>query len=145
MSKKNKQIRGLFRKLNSIYARLPQVECKLMCAHSCGPIGAAVAPIELDRIRKKTSLNFVFPMLGCEQCPLLTSQGLCAIHDIRPFICRLWGVAKDRLMKCPHGCAGHKISNSDARELWNLVLELSNAYDITLDLLGENNETLASQ
>lgn len=36
------------------------------------------------------------------RCPLLTEDGRCSAYQVRPLVCRQWGVGED--MKCPWGC-----------------------------------------
>lgn len=37
----------------------------------------------------------------CHECSMM-DNGRCAVYDIRPMICRLWGLSED--MPCPYGC-----------------------------------------
>jgi Fe-S-cluster containining protein len=148
MSKQNKRQRALLAALEDIHSRVPPVNCEGKCGDSCRPLGDAVAPIELARIRKYLGEpDFVFPgEAECSSCPLLSDQGsFCIAHQVRPLICRLYGVARDRLMACPHGCRGGSLSNSQARELWNRILELSSAYESELRLGESHAEALGNQ
>jgi hypothetical protein len=40
-------------------------------------------------------------MDGDYTCPAL-KDGRCSVYDVRPTLCRLWGVVED--MPCPWGC-----------------------------------------
>jgi Fe-S-cluster containining protein len=46
---------------------------------------------------------------GCLTCPLLDMNNMCTIYDIRPMICRIFGLVKK--MRCPHGCKPTKWLN----------------------------------
>lgn len=84
------------RHLDRLYASLPTIACKGLCADSCGPI--AMTPAEFGRIAERTGSE---PVATTMTCPLLANER-CTVYDIRPTICRLWGVVES--MPCPHGC-----------------------------------------
>ena len=115
-------------KLAEIYAQIPDVECKKMCADFCGPIG--MSEPEVKKIRERVGARplgiqevddgvFLFnPKLsdGCLACPLLTKEKQCSVYSDRPAICRLWGTVKK--MRCPHGCAPKVfLTNEQARAI----------------------------
>jgi hypothetical protein len=95
-----------FEAIDRLYARLPVVACRRLCGDACGPIlltelearrlhvtaHAKPRTIPLARVDGSTS----------ERCVYLTARGLCAAYDVRPLICRVWGVVK--ALSCPHGC-----------------------------------------
>jgi len=84
--------------LDEIYAELPRLDCQGKCAESCGPI--LMTPLEEERILERTGRRVNFgPDLTCN---MLTSLERCAVYDIRPTICRLWGLVES--MPCPWGC-----------------------------------------
>lgn len=91
-------MRKVERRLDAIYAEIPTIDCKGLCAESCGPI--SVSPDEWRRMKetggKEPGVNpktFVCNML---------KDGRCSIYQARPAICRLFGVVED--LRCPHGC-----------------------------------------
>jgi len=91
-------------RLEAIYAKLPTIECKGLCHGCCGPI--AMTRLEWKRIKSTVgkSDKEIGPLKG-EQgltCPLLSDDHKCLVYQVRPLICRLWGLVKE--MKCPHGC-----------------------------------------
>lgn len=89
-------------RLDALYAQLPPLECKGLCAHSCIPID--MAPAERERVRQAgADIPHAKEMerQGLKACPALT-EGRCTVHEVRPMICRLWGT--DETMPCPHGC-----------------------------------------
>jgi uncharacterized protein len=85
--------------IDAILARLPTVECKGLCTEACGPV--AMSKPEWERIIRRLGhaprgdTSLVCPMLD-------RASGRCTVHDIRPTICRIWGVV--RSMPCPFGC-----------------------------------------
>jgi hypothetical protein len=90
-------------RLDALYAELPRLECKGLCAHSCVPI--ELAPEERNRIRREHCVEIPAPSKliadGCRKCVALEDRR-CTVYEVRPMICRLWGI--DETMPCPHGC-----------------------------------------
>jgi len=83
--------------LDELYAELPALKCKKLCAESCGPV--PMGRVEWQRVCKA---------VGEERkghadltCPIL-ENGRCAAYEVRPMLCRLWGVVET--MPCPWGC-----------------------------------------
>ena len=118
--------------LKDIYAQIPNIDCKKKCHASCGII--PVERPELKKIRKKASID-VEPFLihtpqvtmmfdaEKERCPLLTEDNLCSVHDVRPFICRLFGVVQG--MSCPEGCKPDRyLSDTEVSKLINQLKQL---------------------
>lgn len=141
MSQKNKRLRGLLAALDRIQRSTPTVVCQGKCQRACGPIAEAVLPLELERVRKFLN-DPTFEFRGLDEvaesmatgyscvttCPLLSPEGMCSVHSVRPLICRLWGVVDDPLMRCPYGCAGNLVSNAEARDLWDAITQLDKEY-----------------
>jgi hypothetical protein len=80
--------------------------CKGLCAESCGPIEASQAERRLltsHGVRLPSIEDALMDMLagGDGNCPAL-KDGRCTVYDVRPTICRLWGVVEG--MPCPWGC-----------------------------------------
>lgn len=82
--------------LDELYARLPKLQCRGRCQEACGPIDMSQA--ERDRIREQ---GVAIPPLS-SPCPALTFMGTCGVFEVRPLICRLWGMVE--AMACPWGC-----------------------------------------
>lgn len=94
-------------RLQAIYAKLPNIECKRLCQECCGPI--PIFPAEAKRLLPVTPPEHVmqdaFPVLWNREtgsCPHLTVAGACGVRLERPIICRLWALVKQ--MHCPWGC-----------------------------------------
>jgi hypothetical protein len=86
------------RELDALYAQLPALRCQGYCADSCGPIDMSVR--ERSRIVERAR-----KAVKCEKgglCNMLDENRRCTVYDIRPLICRLWGLT--RSLACPYGC-----------------------------------------
>lgn len=91
-----------------VWADVPEIACKGLCQDSCGPIGASPVEIRLLRDRGIELENVVDALFNVaiakqepQDCPALV-DGQCSVYEVRPTICRLWGVAEE--MPCPYGC-----------------------------------------
>lgn len=111
-----------FKKLQRLYSRLPRINCKKKCHESCGPI--VMSEVEMDLISERLGYNpFGDAQIQeinkkakegktkneCLTCPLLDNSKMCTIYDIRPMICRIFGLVKK--LRCPHGCVPAKWLN----------------------------------
>jgi Fe-S-cluster containining protein len=115
--------------LEEIYARIPAIDCKGLCAKSCGPI--MCAPQEAERLPGphrlvRTPSGFRAAEVphtekrGRKRCVHLRN-GRCQVYELRPAICRIWGVAES--LPCPHGCVPERwLSDVEAGELLRLVM-----------------------
>ena len=92
--------------LDRAYASLPRLNCQRKCQAACGPI--VFSGEERERIERRMGTAWRALSL---QCPMLTPSGACAIYDIRPMICRLWGLTKS--MACPFGCVPERWLTED--------------------------------
>jgi len=91
--------------LQEIYGQVPAIpDCTGQCWTSCGPID--MSDRERQRIRQAG-----YKIMPAEQaraqvdtywCEALTSGRRCAVYEMRPLICRLWGVMES--LPCPYGC-----------------------------------------
>jgi Fe-S-cluster containining protein len=96
------------KKIDKLYSEIPELKCKGLCYDACGVI--PLAPSENRRIEERTGENpsvkqVMLVQTGCYTCPQL-KDNKCSIYDIRPMICRLYGVVKK--MQCRHGCRPKK-------------------------------------
>lgn len=76
--------------LQNIYDEIPSFQCKEGCSDCCGPV--ILSKYESDRLKGKETNTGV----GCRYL----KDGKCSVYEIRPFICRIFGVLND--LKCPH-------------------------------------------
>lgn len=84
---------------------LPPFTCKEGCSDCCGPI--IMTRLERKRICERTGMSErqldidVIIASGSNVCPLL-KNGRCSVYDIRPAICRIFGVSQAPHLDCPH-------------------------------------------
>lgn len=107
--------------LKEIYAKIPPIDCQRKCQEACGVIPVQRPELKKIRVRAKVNIDdFVIDgpdgimMLfdaDKESCPVLGVDGACTVYDVRPFICRLFGVVEGML--CPEGCKPERILTRD--------------------------------
>lgn len=92
--------------LQELYDELPKIDCKQQCSESCGPV-----------FMTRVEWQSVCRVVGEERkgdadltCPIL-EEGLCSAYEVRPMLCRLWGVVES--MKCPWGCIPERWLTAD--------------------------------
>lgn len=114
--------------LDAIYAELPAIDCQGRCWDSCGPIEMTMA--ERQRIQR-AGVNIPpgsFYRDGPSMCPALTMFHQCSVYEIRPLICRIWGLSKR--LPCTYGCRPERyLTEPEAYELLARVWELSGERD----------------
>jgi Fe-S-cluster containining protein len=91
--------------LASLYARIPRIpDCDGRCWTSCGPV--EMSDRERQRIRaagtRITPYTQAMANAGSFWCDALTGEKRCAVYDLRPILCRLWGAVEG--MPCVYGC-----------------------------------------
>ena len=104
---------------------VPKFECKPGCHDCCGivPFSASemaaaqkIRPLEQWEAFQKGSW---VPRAALEgfRCPFISGGG-CAIYEVRPMVCRLFGAVDDKLLTCPHGCGpAKKLTAAQGRAL----------------------------
>lgn len=94
------------RQLDHLYEHVPVVKCKGLCTDSCGPVvqHQSMTGQELLRLQDTGGLRSGRMRRRPDVCPYLNAEGRCDVYEVRPLICRLWGVTDHPLMRCPHGC-----------------------------------------
>lgn len=120
--------------LDGLYAKVPTIDCQGFCWDSCGRIGMSRA--EDARIVRETGVQIPdgTRAAGPAVCVALTMLRRCSVYEIRPLICRLWGVIKS--MPCTFGCRPERyLSDAEAYEL------IAQAYDIA----GQHEEADATR
>ncbi len=109
--------------LDALYATLPALECRGRCQDSCGPIDMSAT----ER-RRITGRGVDIPPLRdaalVKSCPALTVLGTCRVYEVRPLLCRLWGLVEK--MACPYGCLpeGGWLDDATAGELLRRSLDI---------------------
>lgn len=111
------------KKLQALYKKIPDIDCKGHCHPSCTIIPAA--KIEVQRAKKRMGGKnpFFSPVNALETvkggkitaCSALKDER-CSIYTARPAICRLYGVAEG--LECPFGCIPKKkLTKEETRAL----------------------------
>lgn len=93
--------------LQALYEELPHINCAGFCHDSCGPIQVSIR--EQDRMEKMAGVELTCG-LG-PTCSMLTPDRRCGVYEIRPLICRLWGLTES--MPCPYGCKPERVVPDD--------------------------------
>lgn len=101
------------RELDALYATLPRLDCQGHCHDSCGPIQMSVR----ERARIVQRAREPVTCGAGASCSMLDGGRRCRVYDIRPMICRLWGLVK--ALPCPYGCRpeGGLLSDADGMRL----------------------------
>lgn len=112
-SRRRRQV-AAYAALDELYAQIPRVQCKGLCADSC-----TIAPAsELERRRMvEHGYNLITsrPADGSiPRCPALGPLNNCLGYEVRPYVCRAFGVVADlrapvsewhrQPLMCDHGC-----------------------------------------
>jgi hypothetical protein len=111
--------REIARRLDALYAELPELDCKGKCWKCCGRV--LMAPGERERLREEGGVEVptVDEMRAQHRdlCPALQSHR-CTAYLVRPLMCRLWGIEES--MRCPYGCVpeGGWMSEAEATLFW---------------------------
>ncbi len=90
---------------NRAIRKFPYFECKQLCQEACGVVcwTEAEEMVIADWLEAQGRKGRVGDLKTCV-CPYLEA-GACSIYEVRPIICRLFGLVKDDdRMICPHGC-----------------------------------------
>ena len=108
--------------LAAVYATLPAMRCKGLCHESC--FSMAQTGVEQANIEAHTGVRLPLAHAG-KPCDALTVFGSCSVYDVRPTICRLWGLTAS--MRCPHGCEpwGGHVSDAQAHETLAQVADIA--------------------
>jgi Fe-S-cluster containining protein len=111
-------------RLEELYARLPTIECQGHCWNSCGPI--SMSAVERRRIRAAGVEIQEFTPERSQRwandeplhCSALDQFHRCTVYEVRPLICRAWGVGRGQLA-CPWGCTmtGTRLRHNEIMQL----------------------------
>lgn len=106
--------------LDELYASLPALECKGRCHDTCTAIDAS--ELERQRIAERGvtlpewidhgTLKALIASGATPRCPALSPLNTCRVYEVRPLICRAFGMTHDPRnpfpnfgpMMCDHGC-----------------------------------------
>lgn len=108
-------------RLKQIYDRIPEMECIPGCTDCCGPNLWAKAEWQNITNWLKAHGRRERYAQGLD-CPYIR-ENKCSIYEVRPIICRLFGVTEKLACPCGRGPA-KMLSDDKARELihavWNM-------------------------
>lgn len=104
--------------LDDLYKQLPAIECKGACHDTCTVID--MSEIERQRIAETTGVTIPLPLYPLRRmfetgepprCPALGPLNTCTVYEVRPFICRAFGMVLTNPddphrgpMMCDYGC-----------------------------------------
>lgn len=113
------------RALRSLYAEIPDVECKGLCITACRT-RIDMSGLERERIERRIGRPLPLAMSRVEglPCPML-DHSRCTIYGLRPVVCRLYGVVES--MICPHGClppGGRHFTDDEALDFMVRAMEI---------------------
>jgi len=118
-----------YRKLEKLYAKIPEIECKGLCHPSCSIVPAAKIEIQRakGRMGGKNPFSPVNAKMASENGTIPSCAALkdkrCSIYTARPAICRLYGVAEG--LECHFGCVPKKkLSRQEANALIREIEQL---------------------
>lgn len=115
-----------YKKLEKIYAKIPEIDCKGLCHPSCSIVPAA--KIEIQRAKGRMggknpfsplSANIALESGSIPSCAALKDKK-CSIYTARPAICRLYGVAEK--LECHFGCKPKKMLTQT--EAYSIIREV---------------------
>lgn len=86
--------------LVALYAELPKMQCQGLCADSCYSL--VQTPLERDLVADVTGVQLALVQAPPTACPALGMLNTCTVYEVRPMICRLWGMSSG--MRCQYGC-----------------------------------------
>lgn len=90
---------------------IPSFTCIPGCHDCCGPHPWTKQEHErIWRWLQERGRPMLFARSWKETCPYADERG-CSIYDVRPFLCRLYGVVPR--MRCPHGRGPEKMLAED--------------------------------
>jgi Fe-S-cluster containining protein len=91
--------------LRKLYDRIPAIpDCDGRCWTSCGPLDMS----DRERQRIRQAGHRITPWREAQAwretyyCEALTAEKRCAVYEMRPLVCRLWGAVEG--LPCVYGC-----------------------------------------
>ena len=122
------------KELSRIYGRLPAFKCREKCGECCGPVMWSLAEeIVIRDYLKKRGLEYRKSKSLLDKCPYLTKDKKCEIYEVRPLICRAYGVVEG--LECPFVSANKLMSKAEYKLLEEEVSRLSETIAIRLGLI----------
>lgn len=127
---------GVADALDELYATLPSIKCRGLCARSCGPLLTSRAEAErcgasfIDVPDSQYPNTVAWPPKDRKlRCQML-KNGRCTVYASRPALCRLWGVAEE--MPCQWGCVPERmLTRAEGTEFLARVAAISQATTVS--------------
>ena len=131
------KIGQLRRRLSKIYSRIPSLECREGCGECCGIHSWSFAEwLVITHWLGKHGMKELKAKSLLDPCPYLNESKKCTIYEVRPAICRLYGVVES--LRCPYRQAEKYLKDEEAtailKELDNLSVEIHH------NLLGQKRK-----
>jgi len=127
--------------LETIYAKLPTIQCRGLCRDQCTLIPASELEYRAmaERGFDLRDAGRSYLAGGPARCAALSPLGTCRAYDVRPLICRLYGVAEG--LECEHGCRPDwLLARAQVRALLREATQLSIRETGKADRLGGLDE-----
>ena len=116
-------------RLDALYAELPQLECRGLCADSCGAISMGLH--EARRIERLTAQPLRLMATLEQSCPYLEAER-CTVYEARPLVCRVWGLVDEHGLRCEHGCIPERwLTRPEALRFVRRSLAISGGKEVT--------------
>jgi uncharacterized protein len=119
-------------RIDAALSNLPVLNCTPGCHRCCGPV--SMTTVEWTRIVERLGYE---PRRDPETlaCPLLGPDG-CTVYDIRPAVCRLFGVCAD--LRCPEAKPERVISKPERVALLRHIERLGGGWVFKLSRAGRS-------
>ncbi|MSP21613.1 MAG: YkgJ family cysteine cluster protein [Dehalococcoidia bacterium] len=116
-------------RLDALYAELPHLECRGLCADSCGAISMGYH--EARRLERLTGEPLRLMATLEESCPYLEAER-CTVYDARPLVCRVWGMVDQPDLRCQYGCVPKRwLTHAEALKFIRRSLAISGGKEVT--------------
>ena len=110
--------------IDRLTSGLPHFECVAGCTDCCGPV--VMSRLEWKRILDKLGKREGQMKIGDDLlCPMLDkATHRCTVYEIRPAICKLFGVVEHPKLTCPHVKPEQAITDSECSTIINQIARL---------------------
>jgi Fe-S-cluster containining protein len=123
--------------LEELHASLPALECKGRCHDTCTAIDASELErergVELPEQSAPDQLRAIAASGQVPRCPALGPLNTCTVYDVRPSVCRAFGLVHDpqaqllgatfkQPMMCDYGCVSD--ATMTTAEFWRIAAQI---------------------
>jgi len=111
-------------KLRQIYRRIPDFNCAPKCNQCCGPVPWAIVEHRvITKWMTERGVEERFTETMFDSCPYI-KDNKCSIYEIRPILCRIFGVVDTPKLMCPYRSAKDRLTDEEARKMIDEVFAL---------------------